>query len=176
MMLQIHESIGHALEIDRILGDERNYAGWSFVKLEDFGRLQYGSEHMNITFDPTLESEFASYAFDDGGLKATKEYLKDDLPQFRAGDRVSVDYRVIEGGKERIQKFQGDVIGKKGGSVEASFTVRKISGGVGVERIFPLHSPMVAKIKVIRRGKVRRAKLNYLKNLKGKAARISEKR
>ena len=75
MMLQIHESIGHALEVDRILGDERNYAGWSFVKLEDFGTLQYGSKLMNITFDPTLESEFASYAFDDGGLKATKEYL-----------------------------------------------------------------------------------------------------
>ena len=75
MMLQIHESIGHALEVDRILGDERNYAGWSFVKLEDFGKLKYGSDLMNITFDPTLESEFASYAFDDGGLKATKEYL-----------------------------------------------------------------------------------------------------
>ena len=75
MMLQIHESIGHALEVDRILGDERNYAGWSFVKLEDFGKLQYGSKIMNITFDPTMESEFASYAYDDGGLKATKEYL-----------------------------------------------------------------------------------------------------
>ena len=80
MMLQIHESIGHALEVDRILGDERNYAGWSFVKMEDFGSLQYGSKLMNITFDPTLESEFASYAFDDGGLRATKEFLiKDGL-------------------------------------------------------------------------------------------------
>jgi predicted Zn-dependent protease len=80
MMLQIHESIGHALEVDRILGDERNYAGWSFVKLEDFGKLQYGSKLMNITFDPTLESEFASYAYDDGGLKASKEHLiKDGL-------------------------------------------------------------------------------------------------
>ncbi len=80
MMLQIHESIGHALEVDRILGDERNYAGWSFVKMEDFGSLQYGSELMNITFDPTLESEFASYAFDDGGLRAKKEFLiKDGL-------------------------------------------------------------------------------------------------
>jgi predicted Zn-dependent protease len=78
MMLQIHESIGHALEVDRILGDERNYAGWSFVKLEDFGSLQYGSDIMNITFDPTMESEFASYAYDDGGLKATKEYLIKD--------------------------------------------------------------------------------------------------
>jgi len=78
MMLQIHESIGHALEVDRILGDERNYAGWSFVKLEDFGSLRYGSDIMNITFDPTMESEFASYAYDDGGLKATKEYLIKD--------------------------------------------------------------------------------------------------
>jgi len=80
MMMQIHESVGHALEVDRILGDERNYAGWSFVKLDDFGKLQYGSELMNITFDPTMETEFASYGFDDGGLKATKEYLiKDGL-------------------------------------------------------------------------------------------------
>ena len=78
MMLQIHESIGHALEVDRILGDERNYAGWSFVKLEDFGSLQYGSEHMNVTFDPTVSLEFASYGFDDGGLKADREYLIKD--------------------------------------------------------------------------------------------------
>lgn len=75
MMLQIHESVGHALEVDRILGDERNYAGWSFVKLEDFGKLQYGSKLMNITFDPTLSSEFASYGYDDSGLEAKKEYL-----------------------------------------------------------------------------------------------------
>jgi len=78
MMLQIHESIGHALEVDRILGDERNYAGWSFVKLEDFGKLRYGSELMNITFDPTVSSEFASYGFDDGGLKAEREFLIKD--------------------------------------------------------------------------------------------------
>ncbi len=75
MLLQIHESIGHALEVDRILGDERNYAGWSFVNLEDFGKLQYGSEIMNITFDPTIENEFASYGFDDTGNKATKEFV-----------------------------------------------------------------------------------------------------
>jgi len=80
MMLQIHESVGHALEIDRILGDERNYAGWSFVRLDDFGKLQYGSELMNITFDPFVENQFASYAYDDGGLKAQKEFLiKDGL-------------------------------------------------------------------------------------------------
>ena len=75
MMLQIHESIGHPLELDRILGDERNYAGWSFVKKEDFGQLRYGSKHMNVTFDPAKSQEFASYAFDDGGNRATKEYL-----------------------------------------------------------------------------------------------------
>ena len=75
MLLQIHESIGHALEVDRILGDERNYAGWSFVNLEDFGKLQYGSNIMNITFDPTIENEFASYGYDDTGNKATKEYI-----------------------------------------------------------------------------------------------------
>ncbi len=80
MMLQIHESVGHALEIDRILGDERNYAGWSFVRPDDFGKLQYGSSLMNITFDPYVENQFASYAFDDGGLKAEKEFLiKDGL-------------------------------------------------------------------------------------------------
>lgn len=75
MMLQIHESVGHALEIDRILGDERNYAGWSFVRLKDFGKLQYGSKLMNITFDPFVENQFASYAYDDGGLKAEKQFL-----------------------------------------------------------------------------------------------------
>ena len=78
MLLQIHESIGHALEVDRILGDERNYAGWSFVNLEDFGNLKYGSDIMNITFDPTIPEEFASYGFDDSGLKATKEYIIKD--------------------------------------------------------------------------------------------------
>ena len=78
MVLQIHESIGHALEIDRILGDERNYAGWSFVRLEDFGKLKYGSDIMNITFDPTVSNEMASYMFDDGGMKASKEYLIKD--------------------------------------------------------------------------------------------------
>ena len=75
MLLQIHESIGHALEVDRILGDERNYAGWSFVNLEDFGKLKYGSDIMNITFDPTIQNEFASYGFDDTGNKATKEFI-----------------------------------------------------------------------------------------------------
>ncbi len=105
-----------------------------------------------------------------------KPFLKENIPVFNSGDTVAVDVRVVEGGKERVQRYQGVVIGRKGGGVEESFTVRKISGGIGVERIFPLHSPMVSAIEVIRRGKVRRAKLNYLKKLTGKAARIQEKR
>ncbi|NOZ03695.1 MAG: 50S ribosomal protein L19 [FCB group bacterium] len=108
--------------------------------------------------------------------EAGKEYLRSDIPEFNAGDTVAVDVRVVEGGKERIQRYQGVVIGRKGKGVEATFTVRKISGGIGVERIFPLHSPMIASLQVIRRGKVRRAKLNYLRKLRGKAARIAEKR
>ena len=103
--------------------------------------------------------------------------LKTDVPDFGPGDTVSIDVRVIEGGKERIQKFEGIVIGRKGSDISESFTVRKVSGGIGIERIFPVHSPMVSKIEVKRRGKVRRAKLNYLKKLTGaKATRIAEKR
>tara|TARA_B100000700_G_scaffold240744_1_gene267748 strand:+ start:56 stop:400 length:345 start_codon:yes stop_codon:yes gene_type:complete len=103
--------------------------------------------------------------------------LKTDVPKFGAGDTVSIDVRVVEGGKERVQKFQGIVIGRKGSDISETFTVRKISGGIGVERIFPIHSPMVANIEVKRRGKVRRAKLNYLRKLTGsKATRIAEKR
>lgn len=108
--------------------------------------------------------------------EATRSLLKSDIPDFNSGDTISVDYRVVEGGKERIQKYQGVVIGRKGKGIQGTFTVRKISSGVGVERIFPLHSPMISSIKVIRRGRVRRAKLNYLRKLTGKAARIAEKR
>jgi len=108
----------------------------------------------------------------------TKDYLKSDLPEFNSGDTVSVSVLVREGNKERIQKYEGVVISKKGGKgLDASFTVRKVTNGVGVERIFPLHSPVISSINVKRRGKVRRAKLNYLKNVIGaKAARIEEKR
>ncbi len=105
----------------------------------------------------------------------TSEQLKTDIPEFKAGDTVKVHVRVIEGEKERIQIFQGIVIERSGEGVNASFKVRKVSAGIGVERVFPLHSPRVAKIEPIRIGKVRRAKLFYLSKLSGKAARIKEK-
>ena len=103
-------------------------------------------------------------------------YLKDPIPDFRPGDTVRVHVRVVEGSKERIQVFQGVVIGRRGGGTRESFTVRKISAGIGVERIFPLHSPVLDKIELVRRGKVRRAKLYYLRDLRGRAARIEERR
>ena len=103
-------------------------------------------------------------------------YLKEGIPSFRPGDTVKVQVRVKEGDKERLQAFQGVVIARKGGGTREMFTVRKISGGVGVERIFPLHSPNVDRIEVVRRGRVRRAKLYYLRELRGKAARIEERR
>lgn len=102
---------------------------------------------------------------------------KREIPQFRPGDRVKVHVRVVEGDKSRIQVFEGDVVARRGGGgVRATFTVRKISGGVGVERIFPLHSPVVEKIERVRQGRVRRAKLNYLRARTGKSARIQERR
>ncbi len=105
-----------------------------------------------------------------------KEYLRTDLPEFRAGDTIRVHVRVAEGDKERIQIFQGVVIRRRGSGTRASFAVRKVSAGVGVERVFPLHSPVIGKIEVVRRGRVRRAKLYYLRGLRGKAARIEERR
>jgi len=109
-------------------------------------------------------------------IETQKEYLRDDVPEFRPGDTVRVNVRVREGEKERIQAFEGVCIARKNGGISETFTVRKISGGIGVERIFPLHSPMIATIDVVRRGRVRRAKLYYLRNLRGKAARIQERR
>ena len=105
-----------------------------------------------------------------------KEQMRSDLSEFRVGDTVRVYFKIIEGEKERVQPFQGAVIRKKRGLGRATFTVRKISHGVGVERIFPLHSPLLQGIEVISRGRVRRAKLYYLRGLKGKAARIKERR
>jgi large subunit ribosomal protein L19 len=107
--------------------------------------------------------------------EVTQEYLKSDIPDFRPGDNVKVHVRLKEGEKERIQIFEGLVISRKHGGVSESFTVRKISSGIGVERSFPLHSPSIAKIEVSRRGRVRRAKLYYIRNLRGKAARIRER-
>lgn len=105
-----------------------------------------------------------------------KEYLRDDLPAFAPGDTVRVRVRVVEGDKERVQAFEGICIGRRGGGVSETFTVRRISGGVGVERTFPLHSPIIAGIEVVRRGHVRRAKLYYLRARRGKRARVRERR
>ena len=102
--------------------------------------------------------------------------LRDDVPEFAPGDNLKVHVRVVEGNKERVQVFQGDVIARRGSGVRETFTVRKVSFGVGVERTFPVHSPVVNKIEVTRRGDVRRAKLYYLRERSGKAAKIKEKR
>ncbi len=105
-----------------------------------------------------------------------REMMRDDLPDFASGDTVKVHVKIKEGEKERIQVFQGVVISKKKGLADATFTVRKVSYGIGVERIFPLHSPLVNKIEIVAHGKVRRSKIYYLRKLKGKAARIKERR
>ena len=113
-------------------------------------------------------------------MKATdlidNESLRDDIPDFAPGDEVKVHVRVVEGNKERVRVFQGNVIGRQGGGLHETYTVRKLSYGVGVERTFPLHTPTVTKIEVVKRGDVRRAKLYYLRGRTGKAAKIREKR
>lgn len=103
-------------------------------------------------------------------------HIRDDIPDFRPGDTVKVDVRVVEAGRERIQLFEGVVIARNGAGLRASFTVRKISFGVGVERVFPIHAPIISKIEVVRRGDVRRSKLYYLRDRVGKSARIKELR
>lgn len=108
--------------------------------------------------------------------KITASQLRDDIPEFRAGDTVRVHAKIVEGTRERIQIFQGVVIKRHGAGISATYTVRKISNGVGVERTFPVHSPRVAKIEVVRYGRVRRAKLYYLRERTGKSARIPERR
>lgn len=105
----------------------------------------------------------------------TKEQLRNDVPDFRPGDTVRVHARIVEGSRERIQLFEGVVIARRGQGISEMYTVRKISSGVGVERTFPVHSPRVAKLEVVRHGRVRRAKLFYLRNRTGKATRIREK-
>ena len=104
----------------------------------------------------------------------TASQLRTDLPEFKSGDEVKVAVRIIEGNKQRIQVFQGVVIQRRGGGVNATFTVRKMSSGIGVERTFPLHSPSIAGIEVMRKGKVRRNKITYIRKRSGKAARIKE--
>ncbi len=106
----------------------------------------------------------------------TQQYLRNDIPEFRPGDTVRLHIRIKEGERERIQVFEGLVIARRGSGISETFTVRKVSYGVGVERIFPLHSPFIEKIEVLRRGKVRRAKLYYIRSLSTKAARIKERR
>jgi large subunit ribosomal protein L19 len=105
-----------------------------------------------------------------------KEQMRMDLPSFNVGDTVKVHFKIIEGEKERIQVFEGVVIRKRKGGIGATFTVRKVSYGIGVERVFPLHSPRIEKIGIVNRGRVRRARLYYLRGLKGKAARIKTKK
>jgi large subunit ribosomal protein L19 len=105
-----------------------------------------------------------------------KEQMRMDLPNFNVGDTVKVHFKIIEGEKERIQVFEGAIIRKRKGGIGATFTVRKVSYGIGVERIFPLHSPRIEKVEIVNRGRVRRARLYYLRGLKGKAARIKTKK
>ncbi len=105
-----------------------------------------------------------------------KEQMRSDIPDFKAGDTIKVHVKVREGDKERIQVFQGIVIARKHGGIRETITVRKVSSGIGVERVFPLHSPIIDKIEVVQEGRVRRAKLYYLRDLKGKKAKISELR
>jgi large subunit ribosomal protein L19 len=105
-----------------------------------------------------------------------RQYLKSDIPDFAPGDEVKVHVRVVEGNRERVQVFQGNVIARAGGGLQETFTVRKISFSVGVERTFPVHSPIIQKLEVTRKGDVRRAKLYYLRERTGKAAKIKEKR
>lgn len=109
-------------------------------------------------------------------IETQKEFLRGDVPPFRPGDTLRVAVRVKEGDKERLQAFEGVCIARRGSGVSETFTVRKISNGVGVERIFPVHSPMIGSVTVLRRGRVRRAKLYYLRNASGKKSRIKERK
>ena len=108
--------------------------------------------------------------------ETTKENLRTDLPEFNVGDTAKIHFKIKEGAKERIQIFQGVIIAIRGAGISKTFTVRKVSAGVGVERIFPMHSPLIDKVEIVRYGQVRRAKLYYLRTAKGKASRIKEKR
>ena len=105
----------------------------------------------------------------------TSQYMKEELPQFNVGDTVRVHVKIKEGSRERVQVFEGTVIGRKHGGIEESFTVRRLSYGVGCEKVFPIHAPNIVKVEVVRKGKVRRAKLYYLRDRVGKAAKVKER-
>ena len=143
-------------------------------------RVCVRDQHIEFASAIRLAARLAAPTTQVDAMKATdlidNDSLRDDIPEFQAGDELKVHVRVVEGGKERIQVFQGDVIGRQGGGLQETYTVRKLSYGVGVERTFPLHTPTVQKIEVVKRGDVRRAKLYYLRDRKGKAAKIREKR
>lgn len=125
--------------------------------------MNIGERKKNMSVNPLIK-------------KITESQLRDDIPDFRAGDTVRVHARIVEGKRERIQIFEGVVIKRRGEGVSETYTVRKISNGVGVERTFPVHTPRVEEIEVVRQGRVRRAKLYYLRDRQGKAARIPERR
>ena len=129
-------------------------------------RLSIDYDHLEIF----IERRFSMNVID----KINEKQIRNDVPEFRVGDTVRVDVKIIEGKRERIQAFEGVVVARRGGSVSETFTVRKMSSGIGVERTFPIHSPKVAAITVIRKGKVRRAKLNFLKGMVG-SYRIKER-
>ena len=133
--------------------------------------LYYASVHAVVGALVRMEARMADLL-----RELENEQLRGDLPEFSPGDTVRVLYRVREGEKERIQAFEGVCIARRGGGIGETFMVRKISAGIGVERVFPLHSPSIKGIELVRQGRVRRAKLYYLRGLKGKAARIREKR
>ena len=137
--------------------------------------LSKAIEDCPISFAPNgrnLRPELDMHPFSE----TQKQWLRNDIPPFRAGDTLRVNVRVREGEKERLQAFEGVCLGRRGSGVSETFTVRKISSGIGVERIFPVHSPMLSDVTVVRRGRVRRAKLYYLRHLTGKATRIKERK
>ncbi len=145
----------------------------SAEKIEEEPTAETEDSPATIEMDP---EEAAHLAMQTKIVQATYDDIRKDLPEFRSGDTISVGYRVIEGSRSRVQSFEGVVIKiSSGHGLDKTFTVRKISGGIGVERIFPFHSPNIESIKVLKEGKVRRAKLYYLRGLKGKATRIKER-
>ena len=131
-------------------------------------RCQNENEHQETIFEGGVSMNLQLVD------EITKSQLRTDIPEFSSGDEIIVSVRIIEGNKQRIQNFQGVVISRRGGGISATFTVRKMSSGIGVERTFPVHSPSIAGIKVVRYGKVRRNKITYIRKLSGKSARIKE--